>query len=414
MTATAFAQMPKPQPLIAGTSTIRGVLTDAVSNEPIPNCTVRAATSRGTPSPTNTRSSSVTTNEHGAYEFSDIADGEYFVATDCSSHLFGCVRSGDGPPCTSITLFRDQQRTIDFQLTPGARVKGRVVDSAGRPVPRATVRMGGPFLGNALAFNEATTTAADGSFEIGRMASGSWAFEVDVPPPPGVIRSPQVYYPGVLKREEAGLVEVVAGKTKDGIIITVPPILDRTLTVRIPPPDSTTTEVSVSLIRSEPLMTRRLDIDAEGLAEIKGLMDGRYIVMATALSGQERWADYQAVDFLNDALDVSLQLRPTGRIRGRIVADAGGVPPVDNASVGAAWVDNDVTLNPLSPEESVVALDGTFEIQGLFGRRVLQLVRFDPDWQIHAVMQGKTDVTATGVDIAPSDTAEVTIVVRRR
>lgn len=416
LTTTTFAQQRLPRPLPPGTSAIRGTLIDAVSREPIAGCTVRASTTLGTPSPLNTRGSTVVTGPDGTFEFSGITDGAYFVATNCPSHLFGCIKSTEpaGPPCTSVTLFRDQQRVLDFELTRGATVKGRVIDSAGRPVARAAVRMGGPFLGNTLMFNQAATTAGDGSFEIRRMATGLWSFEVDVPPPPGAYRTPLVYYPGVLKREEAGFVEVVAGKDTDGVVITVPPVLDRTLTVRIPPPDSTMSAVNVSLVRAEPLMSRRLDIDSEGHVAIKGLIDGRYVVMATALSGKERWADYQAIDFFRDSIDVSLQLRPTGRIRGRIVADNGGVPPLDGASVGAVWIDNDVLLNPLAPEEGAVASDGSFEIPGLFGRRMLQLGQFDPGWRIHAVLQGRSDVTTTGIDVAPDATAEVTIVVRPR
>jgi hypothetical protein len=59
-------------------------------------------------------------------------------------------------------------------------------------------------------------------------------------------------------------------------------------------------------------------------------------------------------------------------------------------------------------------VDGSFEIAGLFGRRMLQLGRFDSDWRIQSVMHGKSDVTSTAIDVAPNATAEVTIVVRRR
>jgi hypothetical protein len=417
VTATAFAQPRPAQPLPPGTSALGGVVTDAASNEPIAGCTVRASTARGTPSPTNTRSSFVVTGADGAFEFSGITDGAYFVMPDCPSHLFSCLlRAADGTgPCLPITLFKDQQRLdLDFKLTLGATVRGRAIDSTGKPVARATVRIGGPFSGNTLAFNEATTTADDGRFEVRRLVGGSWAIELELPPAPGAYRSTPVYYPGVLKREEAGLIELVAGKVKEGVIVTVPPILERALTVRIPPPDSTMTDVNVTLYRAEPLMSRRLDIDTDGRAQTKGLIDGRYVVMATALSGQDRWADYQAVDFLEESIEVSLQLRPAGRIRGRVVAQAGGLPPLNDSTIGAVWTDNDVLLNPLTPDEGAIANDGTFEIQGVFGRRLLQLARFDPDWVIQSVTQGRSDVTTIGIDVVSGNTAEVTVVVRPR
>jgi hypothetical protein len=363
------------------------------------------------------RKADVTTGADGAYEFAGISDGNYYLRIECPSYLLGCVQSvaSSGPPCGSVTVFKDQQLSnLDFKLTPAATVRGRVADSNGRPVAKASVRMGGPFLGNSLMFNQAATTKDDGSFEIGGLAAGAWAFEVEVLPAPGAYRSPLVYYPGVLKRDEAGLVEVATGEVKDGVNVTLPPVLERTLTVRIPPPDATMTEVNVSLIRAEPLMTRRLDIDAEGQAVVTGLIDGRYVVMATARSGQQHWVDFQALDFLDESIEVPLQLRPSGRIRGRIVADRGGLPPLDGAIIGAAWVDNDVTLNPLAPDEASVAMDGSFELVEVFGRRMLQLVRFDPGWTIHSVQQGRSDVTEQGVDIAPGSTTEITIIVRPR
>jgi hypothetical protein len=87
---------------------------------------------------------------------------------------------------------------------------------------------------------------------------------------------------------------------------------------------------------------------------------------------------------------------------------------LSDATVGAAWIDEDVALNPLAPDESAVAIDGTFSIGGLFGRRRLQLIRFDSDWRIQSVLHGRIDVTETGLDVAANSTAEVTIVVRKR
>ena len=102
-----------------------------------------------------------------------------------------------------------------------------------------------------------------------------------------------------------------------------------------------------------------------------------------------------------------------GTIRGRIVTNKGLLTPLADEIVGAVWVDEDVTLNPLAPEESGVAADGTFEIHGLFGRRQLKLLRFDPDWSIQSVLQGSSDVT-DGVDVAPNSTTDVTVIVRQR
>ncbi|HYE87170.1 MAG TPA: carboxypeptidase regulatory-like domain-containing protein [Vicinamibacterales bacterium] len=408
-TATPFAQ-PAAQraamPLASGTSAIRGTLNDAVTKEPIAGCTVRAAASG--------RVGGTVTSADGTYEFAGIAEGDYGIMASCPHHLFACYQPDpNGPLCVDVVLFRDQQRSnIDLKLVPAATVRGRVVDSRGKPASKAPIRLGGPFVGNTVARAVTTVTRDDGTFEVPQVSAGSWHIQVELPPADGGYSSVIVYYPGVLSPYEAGFIDVATGTTKENVVITVPPVLENTLTVRVPPPDANTTEMTVSIIRAVPLMTRRLDVDANGEAIVKGLASGRYIVLGTVQSGGQRWADFQPVDFLDQSMDVALQPQPAGTIRGRIVTDRGALPSLSESTIGAAWVDGDVTLNPLAPDETPIASDGTFEIGGVFGRRVLQLVRFDALWQIHAVMHGKTDVTTSGIDVVPGATSDVTIVVR--
>jgi hypothetical protein len=358
----------------------------------------------------------VTTDADGAYEFGGIEDGTYYLIVRCPSHLAGCLQQNEpgSKPCGSVVIFKDQRRAdLNFRLTPAAVVRGRVLDGNGRPVAKAIVRLGGPFQDAPFFLQEPATTRSDGTFELPLLPAGKWRIEVDVPPVADAPRPPLIYFPGVLTREEAGFVELTAGLVTD-ITITVPSVLDGTVTVRIPPPDATIPAVTVSLIRPSPLMNRRLDLEADGHAVVRGLTEGRYFLTATGRAAEQLWVDYQSLDFSGASIDVSLNLQPAGRIRGRIITNRGGLPPLGDATVGAVWIDEGVLLNPLAPEESPVAVDGTFEITGLFGRRKLQLNRFDADWTIQSVRHGRSDVTDTGLDVAPNSTAEITIVVRKR
>jgi hypothetical protein len=410
-TSAAVGQPRVPGPLQAGTSTIGGTVFDAITKKPLAGCTVRAGADM--------RSGAVVTDADGWYEFREIADGNYMMGVDCPSHLRNCLRAGDSTSesCSVVPLFRDQRRVdVDFAMDVGGTVRGHVLHSSGSPVRRATVQLGGAFFGDRLVLpgpGSVTATKEDGSFEITNVPAGSWRLMAEIPQPPDAPRSINVFYPGVLARDAAGAVDVAAGKVKDGVVITVPPVLDRTLTVRVPPPDATMTSVIVSLIRAIPFMARHLEIDAEGKAVLDGLIDGRYFVTATAVSAQQRWADYQAIDFLDQSVEVALQLQPAGRIRGRIIGDR-GMPPLDGATIGAAWIDGGVTLNPASPDEAPISADGSFEIDGVFGRRLLQLGRFEPGWRIYSVSEDRSDVTTTGVAVTPGSVTEVTIIVRPR
>ena len=412
--ATAPAQAPKPEPLAEGTSAIRGMVTDALTKQPIGGCDVRAGRFSFGPPPRQ-QSNVVVTGPDGTYQFAGIADGSYSLLVRCPSHLTSCVPTGarSTTACESLTLLKDQQISdLNFRLMPGAVARGRVVDGTGRPVPKAMVRLGGPFIDRPTLFGSAAATNDDGTFELSNLPDGEWRLEVDVPTPPDAPRQPIIYYPGVLMLDDAGRVELTAGRVTANITITVPSILESTLTVRVPPPDATIASVSVSLIRPSPLMNRRLELGADGRATVRGLTEGRYFVTAAGQASEEVWIAHERVDFIGDA-DVTLHLQPAGRIRGRVITNRGALPPLNNATVGAVWVDEEVSLNPLAPEESRVAVDGTFEISGLFGRRKLQLLQFDPDWRIQSVLQGRADVTA-GIDVAPNSTTDVTIIVRQR
>jgi hypothetical protein len=411
----ASAQPRRAQPLAAGTSAVRGSLTDALTKSPIENCAVRLALTISSPT-SPIHESTVTTGPDGVFEFAEIADGRYALRLQCPSHLSACVKAGDvtSAPCESLTLLKDQQRSnIHFRLTPGATIRGFVVDEAGAPVRNATVRLGMPIGDAEFQPTVPATTKADGSFELVNVAPGRWRLEVELPPKADALRMPVVYLGGVLSPERAGSVVTVAGKVIEKIRITIPRVLDNAITVRLPRPDTTLTEMSVMVIRPEPLLTRRLEVDNEGQAVLRGLTPGRYFLTATALSAGERWAAFEPVDFIEGALELAMQLQPAGRIRGRIVGDR-GMPSLDGATVGALWMDNDVPLNPLGPDEAPVAADGSFEIGGVFGHRRLQLGRFDPGWRIHSVLQGKSDVTTAGVDVTPGFTTEVIITVRPR
>jgi len=396
------AQQRVPEPLEPGSSAIRGKVVDAQSNEPM------AGVQIGVLSVSAARTfhaSNVRTAADGTYQFADIAAGRYSVGADLRSHLSSC--------CVQISLDRDQQRNdVNFRLTPGSTVRGRVVDTNGRPQARVRVRLADPPRRglSRMAMAMPVVTKDDGRFEMTRVSAGEWMIEVDLPPSRDDLRQPVVYYPGVESRGAAGTIDLSAGETIDDVTIVVPSTLSTTITVRVSSP---VPNAAASIMRAAPFLVRPVALNAQGVGTIRGLIEGRYFVAARGWSGGKAFAAFDVVDIARASREVSLRLRPAGRITGKIVARRGGLPPLAGVRVGAAWIHDDLDVNPLVPDQAEAAADGSFRIDGLFGKRQMQMIGLPADWGIQSVLQGRSNVTR-GVTVPSNRTVDVTIVLAPR
>lgn len=408
---------PPREPIPRGTSTIRGGVFDSVTNAPVAGCSLEVNGSG--------HWNTLTSGEDGAYELKDIVAGEYYFNIECPAHLMICINGSVPPaptreeamlrnPCV-ITVVRDQRRDgTNFHVTPGAIARGQVVGFDGRPVAEATVKLGRGMNGEPAPFTKSVKTDDHGRFELLNAPAGEWRLEVLIPPLPGGLPTPIVYYPGGLSWEDATGVELIAGKIHDDLVITMPRINENSITVAVPPPDGTISEVAVSVLQPTPLVTRRLSLDVEGTGTLKGVLPGRYFVVALGSSGDMRWAGFEVVDFVEDNYIVRLQLLPTGSIAGKIIVERGAPPDFDGVMAGASWVYDGVDINPADLAETNVAADGSFRIDNLYGTRKLQLRALGVEWDVAAIRQDRSDVTESGITIIPGATVEATVVLRRR
>ena len=412
--ASLAAQQPAvtSRPIAAGTSSITGRVIDRHSKAPVAGCPIQVSAGP------DFQRASLTTSADGTFALMDIAANRYYFLLQCDGYLRSCWGQGadDNPQsCRDLDLLRDQQRTdVEILVTPGAIARGQVLTYDGRPVTRANVRLGRGLKGEPTFMVNPATTDTEGRFELVNLPAGEWRLEVEIAPEPGGLRPPIVYYPGGLSWEEAIGVELEAGKVKDRLTITVPRINENVLTVVVPPPDATMSDMAVSVLRASPLMVRPIDINAEGIGTIKGIVPGRYFVAARAVARDKQWAAFEVVDFIEDTYEARLTMLPTGSIAGTIVADKGVLPPLEGVMVGASWIHDGAEVNPISIDEAPVASDGSFRIDNLFGMRSLRLRALGVEWEVAAIRQGRTDVTRSGIVVVPNGVTEATIVVRRR
>jgi len=405
-----------PQPLDEGTSVIAGTVVDAQSRQPVSGVEITLSMFVGGIS----RGGVITTDAEGRYSFANIGDGFYMMTARKQDYLNACYLNPEAAsPCGSVIVLRDQKRLdINFALIKPATARGRVVDQAGMPIGGATVRMGSPAaprneIARAILFSSASAeTAKDGTFELHGVPPGEWNLELELKPHAGSIGLPVFFYPGVIRDDEATRVAFSAGRITDNLIFTVAGVAENTLTVRVSSGVVPIADVKASLLKPVPFVSRPIPLNDEGIGEIKGLLESRYFIAARGWINDKAWAAFDLVDFVPPSLDLSLQLMPAGRIKGTIVGRNGTVPPLAGVVVAAPWVHDDVEVNPVTPDESPVSADGSFQVEGVFGRRALRVIGLDASWDVVSVMLGRAEITS--VDVPSDATVEVRIVVSRR
>ncbi|MDR3703907.1 MAG: carboxypeptidase regulatory-like domain-containing protein [Candidatus Sulfopaludibacter sp.] len=169
---------------------IAGSVTDALGN-PVPNATVWVLgdKSRCNGLPCYPILKEVKASEKGEYEISDVdAPLPAWLVSAAAPASFDPPKSSAGQPLGWVQTFypdaTDPQLAARIPADPGSqhwnldirlatapvhRIRGKLVDPGGRPVPNAQVA-----IYNALGPDLQRTSGSDGTFEFGPVADGEW------------------------------------------------------------------------------------------------------------------------------------------------------------------------------------------------------------------------------------------------
>lgn len=298
-------------------------------------------------------------------------------------------------------------------------IRGRVLDPDGQPMRDVQVTILELVSGGDFRNTQSFSVRGDGTFEV---AVNTGKILLMVQPRPKIVGSeprlrrfvthPPAYFPGVFDQLDAWPIDIKPGEIVE-LDFHMPPRPVGAIKATVTGPDGYSID-QVRALRPEANQIKTIAMSDDGVGYAEGLREARYIVAARGRSADGPLAAWAIVQMTAGEVPVTLHLEPTARVYGRIMPDRDGLPPLAGVRVVAAWTDGTIDLDPLGRDESQVSADGSFTIDGLFGTRVFRVAGLDRDWQVVAVRHGRTDITSSGIDVAPGEAIEIAIVVSRK
>jgi protocatechuate 3,4-dioxygenase beta subunit len=269
---------------------------------------------------------SARTGDDGRFALAGLRAGAYTVQAARDAGLV----VDDGPQASARV---DADGVAELRLVlPGARaeLRGRVVDPDGEPVGDAfVVAARGPAA--ALGDGDPVLTDVDGRFVLGGLVDAA--------------HTVRAY------RRGGGEALVEGARPGADLTLTISPTLEISGTVA----GADLFAVTVLDEGGRPLRSERFDRTA-GRWALDGLVAGRYVLRADAPGGA---AGLLPVDLVDARGDLRLELRPPGRVRGRVV-DADHAPVAD---VQVHVLAPPGPFAPPAPQRS--DRDGRFELTGV-------------------------------------------------
>jgi hypothetical protein len=335
------------------------------------------------------------TDDEGRYSITGLAAGRYSVAPYQPTSVLP-ERTIFDTGSKSVTLSENESAAnIDFTLSAGAVITGRITGSDGRPLIEQRINVesadgkqsfGGIFGG------EMYRTDDRGIYRIYGLPAGSYFVSVGEAPVSNIItiggstnsNVPHTYYPGVTEKADAKLLEMTDGSTESAIDISVGD-REKTYSISGRMVDQTTGKPVADVPAAYGLVQSGNSIgafgtstnsDVSGQFKINSLKPGRYAVFAGGFSfggSADKWTSDPAVIEITDAnvADVEIKVRAGVAVDGIAVVDGTSDPEVLRkvvllrVQVFSSGPSSPGTIQTPSGRSAQIGADGRFHVDGL-------------------------------------------------
>lgn len=411
------------QPPPAGTATVRGHVTAADTGQPLRKAQVRivAAEIR--------ENRLATTDENGAYEFTDVRPARYTILASKGSYVtlsYGQSRATDTPKPIEI-LDRQTVERLDLALPRGGVITGRIVDDYSEPMSDVLVSLqryqfiqGRRILAPAGGF---ATTNDLGEFRLYGIGTGQYYLQAtwrnvaangpDASPAARLTFAP-TFFPGATSPTEAQRLTVTAGREIADLVMVLRPARSARVTGTATDADGKPmTPAMVMVMRNAGMnvdVAGNGQVRPDGTFAINALPPGEYTLRAQRMgaSGEPPEVAMTTVAVNGeDVSDVHLTSARASTASGRVVVDPALVSQLPKTISLAFFPPNFGGLpTPPPPPVSVGADDLTFTVKAPPGVFRVSLGGFGPPpagWAIKSVRVNASDVTDAGIEFKPNE-----------
>ncbi|HEX6163242.1 MAG TPA: carboxypeptidase-like regulatory domain-containing protein [Vicinamibacterales bacterium] len=414
-----------------GSAVLKGQVIASGTGAPVRRAQVRAMSMEG-------RGGGVTsTDNEGRWEIKELPAGRYTVTAMKGGFAQGSYgQRRPGEPGTPIDLSEGQTaERVNFVLSRGAVIAGRIVDDGGEPVSGTNVSA------MRYAFVSGTRRLVPGGSEGGQDRTDDQGyFRLYGLPPgdyyvsatatnnnnfmaPGMNNTElegyaPTYYPGTPNMGEASRISLRAGQEMTGANFAL--IIARMARIRGRALDSRGEPVvggMLMLAPADPMMGMNYGMNmsnamvaADGTFQFANIAPGRYNlnVRPRGMPGATSEFAVLPVTVGNDDIDNLIVTTAVGATAtGVILTDDGSVPPFRPETVQLFPQQMDPAFNMMGSGPPKINQDFTFEMTGLFDRRLIRggvgvgPAAANGGWYLKAVIHDGQDVTDTGIDFQP-------------
>lgn len=155
---------------------------------------------------------------------------------------------------------------------------------------------------------------------------------------------------------------------------------------------------------------RHGEVHGDTGATFTGFDTGQYVLHGKGRVGNQTVAGWQLLDVPQDLKDLTLVLKPTGSIRGRVIPERGSIRFTGTTMIVPLFVVDGEENRSWDLKGFRVGSDGTFVIDGVYGTQRLRVDGLPSGWKVRSIMRGRTNVDE-GFDVESGETVDVVITI---